>query len=99
MICRNSHRKEYILQWLFSTVFGKMLPGRLLPRKIAMRRYETAIIRQYTNITFCSFFEENCQQIINYSLTPRKKPAQNLLQRKKKMPQMNPHPQRVASKE
>ena len=32
------------------------------------------IVRQHTDITFYSSFEQNCRQIVNYSLLPRKKP-------------------------
>ena len=36
-------------------------------------RYGADIVHQHTNITFYSSFEQNCRQIINYSLPPSKK--------------------------
>ena len=38
------------------------------------RRYGAAIVRQQTNITFYFSFDENCRQIVNYSLPSTKKP-------------------------
>ena len=37
--------------------------------------YGAAIMRQHTNLTYYSSFEQNCQQIVNYILAPRRKPT------------------------
>ena len=52
-----------IVTWLVKRIAEKFPSG-----------YGLAVIRQYANLTFYSSFEENCRQIVNYSLPPRRKP-------------------------
>ena len=69
----------------------------------SLSRYGAALVRQQTNLTFDSSFGENCRQIVNYSLRPRRKPlSKNWYQEKtapRKFIQTNPHSHRIASKE
>ena len=79
MIFRYGICLSYIYAW--PTMLGiTTWLGRRIAEKFSSL-YGTAIIRQHTNLTFYSSFEENCQQIVNYSLPPRRKPLKKYLQK------------------
>ena len=55
----------------------------------------------HANLTFYSSFEENCREIVNYSLPPRRKPPQKNFNTERKMstencPRLTPAPKELS---